>query len=183
MNNLFFDIECANTKDGICKICSFGYIITDSNFNILKKEDLIINPESQFDWYFFKKDSNIKLAYPKETYLEYPNFKDQFSKISNILTNSYDTIYGYSVSSDVRFIKQSIERYGLNEIEINAVDVLDLSKKLGGYTGKLSNLPEEFLKEENLDLVSHHSADDAHKTMLVLKNAIYQNKKTQPDEN
>lgn len=172
MKYLFFDVECANTKDGICKMYSFGYVITDTNFKVLKKEDIIINPEDTFDWYFFKKDSRIKLPYPKEEYLKYPNFKDQYQYIENILKDEYKGIFGYSVSGDLKFIKQSYERYGLEPIEINAYDVLKISKEYGGYTGKLANIPEELLKDEDVELTSHKSVDDAYKTMIVLKKAL-----------
>jgi hypothetical protein len=43
MDYIFFDIECANCFGGRGKICSFGYVITDENFNIRQKNDLIIN--------------------------------------------------------------------------------------------------------------------------------------------
>ena len=44
MNYLFFDIECANCDNGNGKICSFGYVLTDTDFNILEYTDLIIDP-------------------------------------------------------------------------------------------------------------------------------------------
>ena len=37
MNYLYFDIECCDGKH----ICSFGYVITDENFNILEKKILL----------------------------------------------------------------------------------------------------------------------------------------------
>ena len=39
MKYLFFDIECAD--GGKATICSFGYVITDENFKILRREDKI----------------------------------------------------------------------------------------------------------------------------------------------
>lgn len=172
MEYLFFDIECANTKDGICKMCSFGYVITDTNYKVLEKEDIIINPEDEFDWYFFKKNARIKLPYPKETYFKYPNFKDQYKKIEDILTREYKGIFGYNVKGDIKFIKQAYERYGLTPIEVKAYDVLEISKEYGGYVGKLANIPVEMLKDEGVDLTSHKSVDDAYKTMIVLKKAL-----------
>lgn len=41
MRYLFFDIECCNGRD----ICEFGYVITDTEFNVLEKNDFTINPE------------------------------------------------------------------------------------------------------------------------------------------
>ena len=37
MNYLFFDVECANSFDGVGKICEFGYVFTDENLNIIKQ--------------------------------------------------------------------------------------------------------------------------------------------------
>ena len=36
MRYLFFDIECCNGRD----ICEFGYVITDTEFNVLEKKIL-----------------------------------------------------------------------------------------------------------------------------------------------
>ena len=51
MNYLFFDVECANSFDGVGKICEFGYIFTDENLNIIKQGIHLINPNAEFDWY------------------------------------------------------------------------------------------------------------------------------------
>ena len=44
MKYLFFDIECWDGNH----ICSFGYVIINSDFEILEKRDLVINPEKVF---------------------------------------------------------------------------------------------------------------------------------------
>ena len=48
MNYLFFDIECANCDGGNGKICSFGYVLTDTDFNVLEYKDLLIDPKAKF---------------------------------------------------------------------------------------------------------------------------------------
>ena len=48
---VFFDCECANTFDGVGKICSLGYVICDDDLNIIESEDVVMNPECDFDWY------------------------------------------------------------------------------------------------------------------------------------
>ena len=45
MKYLFFDIECANSFDGICKMCSFGYAIFDNKFNKIESKDILMDPE------------------------------------------------------------------------------------------------------------------------------------------
>ena len=50
MNYLFFDVESIDLKHET--ICSFGYILTDENFNMIENDDLLINPnlkKNQFD--------------------------------------------------------------------------------------------------------------------------------------
>lgn len=47
MKYLFIDIECADGGKGT--ICSFGYVIADENFNVIKSEDVIINPQGRFN--------------------------------------------------------------------------------------------------------------------------------------
>ena len=44
MKYLFFDIECCDGNH----MCSFGYVIINSDFEILEKRDLVINPEKVF---------------------------------------------------------------------------------------------------------------------------------------
>lgn len=38
MDLVFFDIECASVYKTSAKICAFGYVVCDENFNIIKKE-------------------------------------------------------------------------------------------------------------------------------------------------
>ena len=48
MDLVFFDIECASVYKTSAKICAFGYVVCDENFNIIKKEDILINPKGAF---------------------------------------------------------------------------------------------------------------------------------------
>ena len=45
---LFYDTEFANSFGGIHKLCSFGYILTDTDFNMIKNEEYIMDPEEPF---------------------------------------------------------------------------------------------------------------------------------------
>ena len=44
MKYLFFDIECSNCHGGIGKMCEFGYVLTDENFNIISQDDIPMSP-------------------------------------------------------------------------------------------------------------------------------------------
>lgn len=80
MNFLFFDIECANSYGKHFSICSFGYCITTENFKIIKKEDIVINPESKFEKRLLTKNSDCPLAYPEEFFKQQPNFDFYYKK-------------------------------------------------------------------------------------------------------
>ena len=53
MNILFFDLECANRFNGIGKICEFGAVLVDSNFNFINQYSFCMSPgkgnENRFD--------------------------------------------------------------------------------------------------------------------------------------
>ena len=58
MKYLFFDCEFANCFDSKEKICEFGYVMVNENFNVLYKGNIIINPiikDNEWDWYALKK--------------------------------------------------------------------------------------------------------------------------------
>ena len=42
-----FDIECVHEKN-VQYMLSFGYVITDEDFNVIEKEDVLINPNLPF---------------------------------------------------------------------------------------------------------------------------------------
>ena len=48
MKYVFFDIECACVYKCVAKICAFGYVVTDENYNVLAKEDILVNPKGKF---------------------------------------------------------------------------------------------------------------------------------------
>ena len=111
MKYLFFDIECANVHGG-SKMCSFGYVLTDGHLNVIEKDDLIINPKSEWDWYALE---NI-LFYPKEYYESFPSFDERYEKIRSLFDEETIAL-GHGVTNDVRFLNDDCKRYGLDFID------------------------------------------------------------------
>lgn len=170
MSYLFFDIECANSFKGICKMCSFGYVIIDENFNIIEKKDIVMDPEAVFDYYLFKKDSEVKLAYTRDYFYSQFPFNYYYDKIKYIFSDEYDGIFGYAVGNDVKYIYEACERYNLEQIILEAYDVAQIAYAYDHLTGKLKELTEN-TQDTSLKLVhSHKSDDDAKMTMQLLKN-------------
>lgn len=154
MRYLFFDIECANSFNKTCKMCSFGYVVIDEKFTVLIEEDIVMGPEA-------------KLAYSKEYfYSQYP-FKYYYQKIYNILTDSYGGIFGYAVNNEIKFIYDNCTRYDLDNIDVMAYDVALLAKVYENLGGSLHDLTKDI---SNTRLSKpHKSDDDAENTMLLLK--------------
>lgn len=83
MKYLFIDIECANCFHGTGKICEFGFVLTDEQFNEIDRRIFIINPKSEFDWYVVKN----MLAYRVETYKSSPDYPFYFDKIQALFAD------------------------------------------------------------------------------------------------
>ena len=170
-NLVFFDCECANTKGGIGKICSLGYVICDENFNLIKKEDIVMNPECEFDWFLFSGKGDIALAYSREYFRSQPAFPQFYDKIKQIFTENSPFVAGFAVSNDVHFVNSACNRYALPFINFAAFDVRNLLEQHYGQTKKLKDWFAFFEEDQKntMKFQFHNSADDAHATMLCLE--------------
>ena len=165
---LFFDIECANCFNGIGKMCSLGYVLVNEDFEILDEDDVVMNPETEFDWYLFDPKTDCSLAYSKDYFRMQHNFESYYSGIKKIFEAPSRKIFGFGVSNDIGFLQSACERYSLPEINYAAYDVKNILKKNYSIEQKLEDWADFYnISKENLHL--HKSVDDAKLTMLVLK--------------
>ena len=174
---VFFDCECANTFDGVGKICSLGYVIADDELNVIESEDIVINPECEFDWYLLKGKGECKLAYSKDYFRIKPNFAAYYKDIKKLFTTGNRYILGFAVSNDVGFVNSACERYQENYFNIRAFDIEPLLTQLYGEHKKLSQWAE-FFGVNVAKFMSHKSVDDAMMTMLCLKKLCEQQNKS-----
>ena len=174
MKYLFFDIECSDGKH----ICSFGYVLTDDNFKIIEKEDILINPEAIFHtgaWSKSKREKNVRdrgidLAYPKEKFLASPKFPHYYERIKGLLTARGVMVIGFSCDNDARFIMRATEKYKLPYINYT---ICDIQRAYREYK-EVCDQPalEKVLEDLGVsvaDHVAHRSDEDAEVTMLVAK--------------
>lgn len=165
MNYVFFDIECANCYQGKGKICSFGYVITDEDFNIIEQHDMIVNPDSKFNL-----GPEIKLAYTKSEFKHAPLFPMFYDEIDTLLTDPDSLVFGFSVNNDARYVRDDCKRYGLPHINYRFYDVQQMYMCYQEIKNQpsLVGICEQYGIDENQDI--HKSDDDARMTMEVLKN-------------
>lgn len=166
MNFLFFDIECANSYGKHFSICSFGYCITTENFKIIKKEDIVINPESKFEKRLLTKNSDCPLAYSEEFFKQQPNFDFYYKKIADLLSNNL--VFGFSIKNDIKFLNSTCKRYGKEYINFSAGDVqVAIRKKYKKNPSLISLL--SLYKIDCKRFTAHKSSDDSEMSMLVTR--------------
>ena len=167
-NFVFFDCECANTFEGIGKICSLGYVICDDDLNVIEAEDVVMNPECEFDWYLLSGKGECRLAYSKDYFRIKPNFDAYYKDIKKLFTTGNRYIAGYAVSNDVGFVNNACERYKRDYIQFRAFDLERYLERKYGKQQKLSEWAREFAVDLE-QFQTHKSVDDAMMTMLCLK--------------
>ena len=155
MKYLFFDIECGSVYQG-SKICSFGYVLTDENLNIIESKDIMINPNCIWDKYAL---THI-LAHSKEYYESFPKFDERYELIKNLFGK--DVIaFGHGVTNDVRFLNDDCKRYNLPCIDFVFYDCADIYKEYGNdkEVKSLAKVSKEF--GEHTQGEKHESKEDA----------------------
>jgi len=174
---VFFDCECANVFDGVGKICSLGYVITDDELNVIESEDVVMNPECEFDWYLFGAKSECKLAYSKDYFRIKPNWAAYYKDIKKMFTAGNRYILGFAVSGDVGFVNSACERYNEDYINLRAFDLEPLLEQIYGERKKLVQWAE-FFGVNVAKFQTHKSVDDAMMTMLCMKKVCEQQNKS-----
>ena len=165
---IFFDIESSNSTGGDGHICSFGYVICDRNFKVLEKEDIVMNPRSDFEPILFMPDSKCHLAYPKEYFLSQPDFSFYYEKIKGLLTAPDRKALGFAVENDIDFIVCACNHFNLAQIEFTAYDIRAIADRLNREHRGLSAWLQ-FYGITTDSFTAHKSCDDAEMTMLLVE--------------
>ena len=169
MNYVFFDIECANCFQGRGKICSFGYVITDEDFNIIEKRDLVMNPHAKFHLAGRGNHPGIVLAYDEKKFRSSPVFSTYYDQIRALLEDKNNLVFGFSVMSDANYIKSECERYKKEIFDYNFIDVQRIYTDMHELTNtpSLIKCASEYGVTETQEV--HKSDDDALFTMRVME--------------
>ena len=180
MKYLFYDSESIDNKHRYS--FTFGYLITDENFNVIKpREDIVFNPDlskDNFDWWAYKK--MLKDSYPKEQVNSSKPFNYFYPKIKKLLQGDDVLCIGFEINEDVKYLLSNCERYGLEPIDFKYIDVREIIKYITGQTPRSLSL--EFMRYKHTIISGAHRSDvDAEMTMQVLREVLKQNKKSLND--
>lgn len=170
MKYLFLDLEFASQMSGISKVCEFGYVLTNEKFEIIEKNNFIINP----DIYYIEWNKRVLRDILNRDMSEYeksPNFKYYYEKIKDLLMSS-DYIIGHSTIGDIDAINCELKRYEYEPLKFKFIDVKEIYKAYNNINTDIS--VHNILN--SLDLVGddniHDAESDAYNTMLEFKELL-----------
>ena len=177
MKYLFFDLECSNCYGGIGKVCEFGAVLTDENFNVIKSYDIPMNPGNgrnyKFDKGIFKRDPEFGYAYDYEYYWSQPEFPKFYLQIKRLMEDDDIKVFGYAVYNDINYLNSACNRYNLDQIQYVAYDVQKIKMLYSNIKQEKRGLKGAFIElcggNELVHIQPHLSRDDAKMTMMILK--------------
>lgn len=167
---LFFDLEDATSKGGIMKICEFGYVLTNEQFEVLERGNFIIDPNinrSDWDWRVVRTILTRKV----KEYEKSPRFDEYYDDICDLISNA-DYVFGHSLDGDAQALNQECKRYDLASIDFVFYDIKLFYREYANAKRDVSVV--EILEklgikgEEN----THDAETDAYNTMLALKSML-----------
>ena len=166
MRYLFFDIECAGVFKNVAKICAFGYCLTDEQFNIIEKEDILINPQGNFHLTDRKGEQGIVLPYKYEDFKKYPTFKAQAERIYGLLQDEDTLVVGHAVQNDVKYLNLESHRFQLPSFSFRFADTQFLYMNVIGDFSRQYGLGI-IAERLGVEFTPHRAVDDAYATMKV----------------
>lgn len=171
MNYLFFDLEYATSRNGLAKICEYGYVITNEKFEVIKRGNLIINPNINKKQWDIQVVNDI-LTRSIEEYELYPKFDYYYYQIDSMIKKA-DYIIGHTLSGDANALNNECRRYNKDSINYVFYDIKEFYKQY--KNSKDSTSVTNILKELNIkgEGKKHDAESDAYNTMLELKEMLH----------
>ncbi len=166
MKYVFFDIECACVFKNVAKICAFGYVVTDADFSVLEKKDILINPRGKFRLTGRKGKEGLVLPYEYGDFKQYPAFPAVYPEIKGLLEDKDAVVLGHATLNDVNYLNLETKRYKLPSFRFHWHDTQffwmntenDYDRQVG--LGVMA-------KALGVEFTPHRAADDAFATMKV----------------
>lgn len=168
MKLVFFDIECASVNKTVAKICAFGYVICDESFNIIKKEDILINPRGKFRLTDRKGDKGIVLPYDYNEFKRHPKFSKVYPYIKALLEDPENVVFGHSTVNDVKYLDLETKRFRLPSFNFRFTDSQLIYMAVKNDFSRQFGL-EHIANDLGVEFTPHRAADDAYATMRVVQ--------------
>lgn len=166
MNYLAFDIEAANGYKQY-SICSIGYVLADENFNVLKKENIWINPKCKYNLNGTRERVGIDLHLDPALLEASPDFSQVYDRVKTLLTDKNVRVVGHAVESDVIMLNKTCLHYKLPCINFEFIcsQLLFRLFKKEKDVRALNKIAEEI----GFCFKPHSSDEDALASLMTLK--------------
>ncbi|MBQ5926852.1 MAG: 3'-5' exonuclease [Clostridia bacterium] len=166
MKYLFFDIECSVVNKTKAKICAFGYCLTDEQFHIIEKRDILINPQGGFHLTDRKGKQGLVLPYEYEKFKNYPTFPEYADEIYRLLEDEDTFVCGHASMNDVKYLNLESQRFSLRSFRFSFADTQFI------YMNKIGTFSHQFglgtiAEALGVEFTAHKAADDAYATMKI----------------
>lgn len=168
MKYVFFDIECACVYKSVAKICAFGYVVTDERFEVLAREDVLMNPKGKFHLTDRKGKEGLTLPYEYEDFKKYPVFRGEYAKIRALLEDKDAIVLGHATMNDVNYLNLETKRYKLPSFRFSFYDTQIFYMSAVGEYGRQFGLGV-IAEELGVEFTPHRAVDDAYATMRVCR--------------
>ena len=152
----------------MAKICAFGYVVCDEQFNIIKKEDILINPKGGFHLTDRKGEKGLELPYDYSEFKKHPPFPAVYPFVRSLLEDKNNLVFGHAIMNDVKYLDLETRRFHLPSFNFSFLDSQIM------YMTHVNDFSRQFGLEyitENLNVVftPHRAADDAYATMKIVE--------------
>ena len=142
-------------------------VLADENFNVLERTNIWINPKTSYNLDGTRKNVGIDLHLDKELLDASPDFREVYSRVKTLLTDSECLVVGHAVDSDVRMLNAACRRYRLPSIDFTFICSQLLYKLYKGE--KDVKALSKIAAELNVTYHEHNSEDDAWMSLMTLK--------------
>ena len=168
MKLVFFDIECAGVHKTFAKICVFGYVVCDEKFNIIEKEDILINPKGRFELTDRRGEKGLQLPYEYGEFKKHPPFKQVYNRIKTLLEDSDALIFGHAVLNDVKYLNLETKRFHLPSFNFAFADSQLIYMTYKNDFSRQAGL-EHIAQDLGVEFTPHRAVDDAYATMKIIE--------------
>lgn len=163
---LAIDTESCDGHIDNGSLCSFGYCLADSDFRIVRQEDLLINPLPKRFFVGNGGKSGIRFAYPESEFRRALRLDGVYPRIAELL-NGRVLVIGHSMHNDLHYLDNACRLFGLPSLEFDFLDselLYRLYRDEPCQTG-LKSACEHF----SLTFTEHRSDEDAYASLRLVE--------------
>ncbi len=162
MRFLAIDLEACN-KYIKGSVFSIGVVLADENFNILYKEDILVNPHCKFNTNFKKP---IHFSVTPEDVKNAPDLKDVYDKLLDLFAGD-TVIMAHSANNDMFMLNEACKRAHLPPFNFRFICTQMIYSAV--YDVMIGIGLDKAVEDLHITFNHHKADDDAEMALIILK--------------